>query len=155
MFLVNYDEKNWELITQYLKDSLQGKKPTVPALTRGKVLHDAWNLAFGGELSFATALNVSEFLKYETDDVVWNHMYTMYDHVGRYLDGTSVGKKFKDFMIQLMNEAIINLDKSKPSEELLITKLQRRREHIEPPIYNEQEQALYKEWTETQDPHKM
>nr|CAD7255954.1 unnamed protein product [Timema shepardi] len=95
MFLVNYDEKNWELITQYLKDSLQGKKPNVPAATRGKVLHDAWNLAFGGELSFATALNVSEFLKYETDDYAWDRMLTMFDHVGRYMDGISVGKKFK------------------------------------------------------------
>nr|CAD7399422.1 unnamed protein product [Timema poppensis] len=155
MFLVNYDEKNWELITQYLKDSLQGKKPNVPAATRGKVLHDAWNLAFGGELSFATALNVSEFLKYETDDYAWDRMLTMFDHVGRYMDGISVGKKFKDFMIQLMNEAIINLDKSKPSEALLITKLQHQSESINPPIYNEQEQALYKDWIETQDPHKI
>nr|CAD7568774.1 unnamed protein product [Timema californicum] len=155
MFLVNYDEKNWELITQYLKDSLQGKKPNVPAATRGKVLHDAWNLAFGGELSFATALNVSEFLKYETDDYAWDRMLTMFDHVGRYMDGISVGKKFKDFMIQLMNEAIINLDKSKPSEALLITKLQHQSESINPPIYNEQEHALYKDWIETQDPHKI
>ena len=68
MFLVNYGNHNWELITQALLDS----KPEIPAVTRMKLLNDALLLAMGGELDYITALNVTLFLHNEKEYKVWN-----------------------------------------------------------------------------------
>ncbi|KOB68372.1 Aminopeptidase N-14, partial [Operophtera brumata] len=76
-FPVNYDTHNWYLISQYLQSS---KRTSIPELTRAKLQHDAWNLAFAGELSFATALNMTLFLKEERSHLVWDSVFTMIDH---------------------------------------------------------------------------
>jgi hypothetical protein len=66
-------------------------------------LHDAWNLAYGGELDMATALNMTLFLERETDPIVWEVMFTMIDHLGRRISGTETGLKFEvsSFLISL------------------------------------------------------
>ncbi|KAJ8870570.1 hypothetical protein PR048_029593, partial [Dryococelus australis] len=89
MFLVNYDPTNWALLADALRTGV------LPVAVRVKLLHDAWNLAFAGELNFNSAMNMTLFLKDETEYAVWDVMYTMFDHVGRYLDGTRAGDKFK------------------------------------------------------------
>lgn len=81
-FPVNYDMHNWYLISQYLQSK---KRTSIPELTRAKLHHDAWNLAFAGELSFATALNMTLFLKDERSHLVWDSVFTMIDHVGRHI----------------------------------------------------------------------
>jgi hypothetical protein len=91
MFMVNYDQQNWALLLDYL----QGPWPKIPPATRAKLLHDAWNLAYGGELDMATALNMTLFLERETDPLVWEVMFTMIDHFGRRISGTDAGIKFE------------------------------------------------------------
>ncbi|XP_059049686.1 aminopeptidase N [Achroia grisella] len=81
-FQVNYDKENWNLLSQYLQGE---NRKLIPALTRAKLLHDAWNLAYAGELSFATALNMTLFLKDEKNHIVWDPVFTMIDHIGRHV----------------------------------------------------------------------
>lgn len=64
-------------------------------LFRAKLLHDAWNLAYAGDLSFATAFNMTLFMKYERDHIVWNPVFTLIDHIGAHIDMSSVHKKFQ------------------------------------------------------------
>jgi hypothetical protein len=91
MFMVNYDQQNWALLLDYLR----GPDPQIPSATRAKLLHDAWNLAYGGELDIATALNMTLFLEQETKLSVWEVMFTMIDHIGRRISGTDAGFKFE------------------------------------------------------------
>ena len=68
MFLVNYDQQNWNLITQ----TLINDKNKLPALARKKVLLDASILANNGNLTYVTFLNMSLFLFNEKEPAVWN-----------------------------------------------------------------------------------
>lgn len=91
LFMVNYDQQNWGLLLDYLR----GPGPQIPTATRAKLLHDAWNLAYAGELDIATALNMTLFLEQETELAVWDAMFTMIDHLGRRISGTDAGLKFE------------------------------------------------------------
>jgi aminopeptidase N len=95
-FPVNYDEKNWNLLADYLQTD-EGRK-AIPVYTRAKLLHDAWNLAYAGQLSFATAFNMTLFMKTERDHLVWNPVFTMIDHIGRHIDMSGVHKKFETYV---------------------------------------------------------
>lgn len=95
-FPVNYDEKNWNLLAEYLQTA-KGRE-IIPVYTRAKLLHDAWNLAYAGQLSFATAFNMTLFMKSERDHLVWNPVFTMIDHIGRHIDMSNVHKKFETYV---------------------------------------------------------
>lgn len=80
------------MLAQFLNGP--GRKQ-IPVNTRAKLLHDAWNLAYAGDLSFATALNMTLFLKNEREYLAWDPIFTMIDHIGRHIDSSSVHKKFQ------------------------------------------------------------
>lgn len=89
---VNYDLENWNLLSQYLQSK---NRHLIPELTRAKILHDAWNLAYAGELSFATAFNMTLFLKNERNHLVWDPVFTMIDHIGRHKICECINGKFQ------------------------------------------------------------
>jgi hypothetical protein len=91
MFMVNYDQQNWAQLLDYLRSP----ESQIPTATRAKLLHDAWNLAYAGELDMVTALNMTLFLERETEPAVWEVMFTMIDHLGRRISGTDAGLKFE------------------------------------------------------------
>ncbi|KAF5300451.1 hypothetical protein FQA39_LY02250 [Lamprigera yunnana] len=95
-FPVNYDTKNWKLLADYLQTK-EGRNK-VPVNTRAKLLHDAWNLAYAGDLSFSTALDMTLFLRYEREYLAWDPVFTMIDHIGRHIDGSNVHKKFLTYV---------------------------------------------------------
>lgn len=64
-------------------------------ILRAKLLHDAWNLAYAGDLHFETALNMTLFMTSERNHVVWNPVFTFIDQVGRRIEMSSVHKKFE------------------------------------------------------------
>lgn len=92
MFPVNYDFCNWKMLAQYLQGPDREK---IPALTRAKLLHDSWNLAYAGELCFGVAMNMTLFLKEEKNHVVWEPVFTMIHHIGRRIEGLDVYLKFE------------------------------------------------------------
>lgn len=92
MFPVNYDSCNWKMLSQYLQGPDREK---IPVLTRAKLLHDSWNLAYSAELCFGIALNMTLFLKEERSHVVWEPVFMMIDHIGRRIEGSDVYPKFE------------------------------------------------------------
>lgn len=98
-FPVNYDTSNWNLLAKYLQTENRLK---IPVTTRAKLLHDAWNLAYAGDLNFATALNLTLFLKYEREALAWDPVFTLIDHIGRHIDSSTVHKKFQTYVRLLL-----------------------------------------------------
>ncbi|CAH0553112.1 unnamed protein product [Brassicogethes aeneus] len=94
-FPVNYDVDNWNMLSKFLCTDNRKK---IPVNTRAKLLHDAWNLAYAGDLSFATALNMTLFLKYEREYLAWDPVFTLIDHIGRHIDSSAVHKKFQSYV---------------------------------------------------------
>lgn len=114
MFPVNYDPCNWKMLSQFL----QGPQRTnIPVLTRAKLLHDSWNLAYAGELCFGIALNMTLFLKEERSHVVWEPVFTMIDHIGKRIEGSDVYYKFEAYIRSLLRPLYNELgNKPQPNE---------------------------------------
>lgn len=114
MFPVNYDSCNWKMLSHYLQGPDREK---IPSLTRAKLLHDAWNLAYAGELCFSIAMNVTLFLKEEKSHVVWEPVFTMIHHVGRRIEGLDVYLKFEAYIRSLLKPLYLELgDNPQPDE---------------------------------------
>lgn len=114
MFPVNYDSCNWKMLSHYLQGPDREK---IPPLTRAKLLHDAWNLAYAGELCFGIAMNVTLFLKEERSHVVWEPVFTMIHHVGRRIEGLDVYLKFEAYIRSLLKPLYLELgDNPQPDE---------------------------------------
>ncbi|KAM3958535.1 aminopeptidase N [Aphomia sociella] len=112
-FQVNYDQQNWNLLSQYLQSK---NRLLIPELTRAKLLHDAWNLAYAGELSFATAFNMTLFLKDERNHIVWDPVFTMIDHIGRHICQCLEGK-FQAYVRTLLSPLYEELIKNEREDE--------------------------------------
>lgn len=89
---MNYDKRNWNLLAQFLCTNDRLK---IPVYTRAKLLHDAWNLAYAGDLSFDIALNMTLFLKKEIEYLAWDPVFTFIDHIGKHIDCPTVSQKFQ------------------------------------------------------------
>lgn len=94
-FPVNYDAHNWVLLSEYLQTE---QRINIPEYTRAKLVHDAWNLGYGGHLNFATVLNMTLFMREERNHLVWNPIFTMIDHIGRHIDISSAYPKFQQYV---------------------------------------------------------
>ncbi|CAB3239534.1 unnamed protein product [Arctia plantaginis] len=110
---VNYDQENWILLSNFLQSD---KRQQMPELTRAKLLHDAWNLAYAGELSFATAFNMTLFLKNERHHLVWDPVFTMIDHLGRQICQCLQGK-FQAYVRILLSPLYEELAKDEKEDE--------------------------------------
>ncbi|PSN54261.1 hypothetical protein C0J52_08613 [Blattella germanica] len=101
LFVVNYDLHNWRLILQYLKSD---KYYRIPELTRSKLLYDAWNMAYFGELDMETALKMSSYLSKETSKVVWEPFLNLINEFLEYISDTSAEPLLERYILkQLLN----------------------------------------------------
>ncbi|XP_043862599.1 glutamyl aminopeptidase-like [Drosophila santomea] len=96
---------------------------TIP--DEAKLLHDAWNLAYAGELNFATALNVTLFLKYERNLIVWNPVFTFLDQVGKRLEKSSISRKFEFYIIELLVPLYDYLETANVNDDINITEIRK------------------------------
>ncbi|XP_072760401.1 aminopeptidase N [Anoplolepis gracilipes] len=114
MFPVNYDSCNWKMLAQYLRGPDREK---IPPLTRAKLLHDAWNLAYAGELCFSISMNMTLFLKEEKSHIVWEPVFTMIHHVGRRIEGLNVYFKFEAYIRNLLKPLYLELGENPQPDE--------------------------------------
>ncbi|XP_073943327.1 aminopeptidase N [Choristoneura fumiferana] len=112
-FPVNYDQKNWHLLSMFLQTK---DRTLIPELTRAKLLHDAWNLAYAGELSFTTAFNMTWFLKDERHPLVWDPVFTMIDHIGGHIC-QCIHAKFQTYVRTLLTPLYEELVKQEKEDE--------------------------------------
>lgn len=66
-YRVNYDIRNWDMITKHLMHEKKFKE--IAPANRAQLIDDVLNLANGGYLSYGIALNVTRYLKHEVDFV--------------------------------------------------------------------------------------
>lgn len=99
-FVVNYDHRNWLLLSEYLQTEA---RLSIPSYTRAKLVHDAWNLGYGGHLKFDSVLNMTLFMRRERENLVWNPIFTMIDHIGRHIDISPAYKKFQQYVNILLS----------------------------------------------------
>ncbi|XP_022825011.1 aminopeptidase N [Spodoptera litura] len=150
---VNYDQDNWNLLSNFLQSD---KRNMIPELTRAKLLHDAWNLAYAGELSFVTAFNMTLFLKNERHHLVWDPVFTMIDHLGRHICQCLHGK-FQAYVRVLLSPLYEELAKDEKEDEepwrkhlRSLTKTFLCQAGYKPCIRDAQEQ--YSKWMQAKNP---
>ncbi|ROT72062.1 putative aminopeptidase N [Penaeus vannamei] len=67
-YRVNYDDHNWNLLIQQLKDDHE----LINVVNRGQIIDDAMNLAKAGRLSYETALGLYAYLWKEIEYLPWS-----------------------------------------------------------------------------------
>ncbi|KOC69113.1 Aminopeptidase N [Habropoda laboriosa] len=156
MFPVNYDSCNWKMLSQFLQGPDREK---IPVLTRAKLLHDSWNLAYCGDLCFGIALNMTLFLKEERNHVVWEPVFMMIDHIGRRIEGSDVYPKFEAYIRTLLKPLYEELNKTiEPNEPSWKTHMRGMTKNFlcragyEPCVKEAKDQ--YKKWLFDEDPDK-
>ncbi|CAG9795015.1 unnamed protein product [Diatraea saccharalis] len=149
---VNYDLHNWNLLSKYLQSK---NRHLIPELTRAKILHDAWNLAYAGDLSFATAFNMTLFLKNERNHLVWDPVFTMIDHLGNHICECIHGK-FQAYVRILLGPLYEEIKDEREDEEnwrknlRTMTKTFLSQAGYKPCIRDAQEQ--YSKWMQAKNP---
>ncbi|XP_063590564.1 aminopeptidase N-like [Penaeus indicus] len=66
-YRVNYDDHNWNLLIQQLKDDHE----VIHIVNRAQIIDDAMNLARAGQLSYTIALDVFAYLGKEREHLPW------------------------------------------------------------------------------------
>nr|CAD7453868.1 unnamed protein product [Timema tahoe] len=91
-YRVNYDSDNWNRIISFLKsDSYEN----IHVLNRAQLLDDALNLARAGQLSYETALSLSQYLTREEDYIPWYSAFTGFSFISRLLANSNGYEQFK------------------------------------------------------------
>lgn len=99
IYKVNYDEKNWQLITSFLKGP-DFKK--IPTLNRVQLLSDAADLAFVGNLKYDIFFELLKYLKQETELMPWKAALEKTNVITNHLKKSSTYGKYKEYMKYLL-----------------------------------------------------
>lgn len=94
-YRVNYDVKNWEILTQQLLSDHTVFDPK----NRAQMLDDSMNLAAARHLSYEIALNVTRYLTKETDLVPWKSAMSAFEYLNDMFVRTAHFDKLKVYAI--------------------------------------------------------
>jgi aminopeptidase N len=92
---VLYDEDNYRLLTDYLRSQDHTK---IHPLNKAQLLDDSLTLARAGELDYATALDITTYLKDETDFIPWLSYFRALPLLNSRLAGTT---DYANFQVML------------------------------------------------------
>jgi len=90
---VNYDLRNWRLLTEYLMDREHFTQ--IGIINRAQLLDDALNLARAGLLDYATALDVTRYLANELEYIPWKAALNALGYIDSMLVKTGNFDKFR------------------------------------------------------------
>ncbi|KAK0167934.1 hypothetical protein PV327_001785 [Microctonus hyperodae] len=96
-FRVNYDENNWELIANALIEN----PTTFPSSVKASLVDDVLSLAFVGSTTYATAFNVINYLKNESQPEPWTALMRHAIKLNLVLYDTPVYPSYQEFMRKL------------------------------------------------------
>ncbi|KAI4459362.1 protease m1 zinc metalloprotease [Holotrichia oblita] len=96
-YRVNYETNDWERLTQHIA--------TLSIADRAHLLEEVFRLAHSNDITYAVALNLSKYMKDETDFIPWNVMSTMMHELNIYLATSSVYPDFKIFVQEMVTNA--------------------------------------------------
>lgn len=89
---MNYDENNWRLIANHLKNS---NLEDIHVLNRAQLLDDAFNLARSGRLSYNILFELLEYIAQETDYVPLYAVSRGLTYLDRLISGTEYYEEFQ------------------------------------------------------------
>jgi len=92
-YRVNYDLRNWRLLTEYLMDREHFTQ--IGIINRAQLLDDALNLARAGLLDYTTALDVTRYLANELEYIPWKAALNALGYIDSMLVKTGNFDKFK------------------------------------------------------------
>lgn len=92
-YRVNYDEKNWKMLIDYLQDP--NTFTNIGPLNRAQLLDDALNLARAGRLDYNMALNLTKYLVHEKEYVPWQSAFVALSYIDSMFIKTGHFDKFK------------------------------------------------------------
>ena len=90
------------LITNYLKNPETFRK--IAPSNRAQLIDDSLNLARAGYLDYTIALNVTKYLKHETDYVPWKAAIAGLNFIDAMLIKTVDYDKFRSYSLKLMKQ---------------------------------------------------
>nr|CAI5820674.1 unnamed protein product [Callosobruchus analis] len=99
IYKINYDIKNWKLLTDYLQSENYGK---IPVLNRVQLINDAADLAFVGRLDYDIFFDLVKYLKRENGYLPWKAALGKTSSMTNHLKKSSVYGLYKEYMKQML-----------------------------------------------------
>nr|CAD7397995.1 unnamed protein product [Timema poppensis] len=156
-YRVNYDERNWELLTNHLMNTKEDQ--SLPLVTKAQLLDDALNLARAGHLEYPVALNLTRYLALkERNYVPWVTAMENLGHLRLLLRDSSSYITFQKYLQDLMSPIYNELSTSGKTGEnrrqsLLRIKILTWMSDSEAPEVLSWAQKLYTGWMDSSSPH--
>nr|CAD7588111.1 unnamed protein product [Timema genevievae] len=123
LYRIKYDEKNWQLIAQFL-DSPSFYK--IHFINRAHLLDDVLDFARAGQLDYPVALDLTNYLYREDHYLPWKAALSNLGYISRMIRSTDSGDKFKNFLRRLVSPQFDKLGMESQKGETLLETLQRR-----------------------------
>ncbi|XP_015604744.1 aminopeptidase N-like [Cephus cinctus] len=105
-YRVNYDEKNWKLISNYLDSDDYIK---IHPVNRAQIIDDSYNLAVANRISFSIFLDISVYIRRDVDYIPWYPMLTIDNYLYQKLANTRSFSLFKRFFVESFEKSIVTL----------------------------------------------
>ncbi|XP_024945317.1 aminopeptidase N-like [Cephus cinctus] len=102
-YRVNYDKKNWKLITSYLDSD---DYVNIHPLNRAQIIDDSGNLALANRINFSIFLDISVYIRRDIDYVPWRSMLTVSSYLYQKLANTRSFSLFKRFFVESSEKSI-------------------------------------------------
>nr|XP_034185423.1 aminopeptidase Ey-like [Osmia lignaria]XP_034185424.1 aminopeptidase Ey-like [Osmia lignaria] len=122
-YRVNYDERNWKMLIDYLKSENYRK---IHKVNRAALIDDAFNLARAGYLNYSIPFNLSNYLIQETDYEPWVAAVNSFKFLNKMLSSLpDMQQSFQEHVTQLLQPMYEQLSFNESLNEDITTKLSR------------------------------
>ena len=90
-YRVNYDQRNWKLIMEQLKED----HTKIHVINRAQLMDDAFNLARVGRINYDLLLDMAEYLSKETEFFPWHAAFSGFAYLNNMLEESESYGYFK------------------------------------------------------------
>ncbi|XP_071650933.1 aminopeptidase N-like [Temnothorax longispinosus] len=120
-YRVNYDTTNWLKIADYLDSENYTK---IHVLNREQIIYDVIYLMYTGKLDPRNFMEVTKYLRRETDYIVWWSLFESLGDLAKIFAYNGGGELLKPYVLDLMNNIVETVMQFHPNEDTF-TKLKR------------------------------
>lgn len=121
-YRVNYDTMNWLKIADYLDSENYTK---IHVLNRARIINDAIHLMFTDKLDPKIFMDVTKYLRRETNYIVWHSLFKILGDATKYFAYNGGGELLKPYILDLMNHIVETVGTQDHPNEDYFTKLTR------------------------------
>lgn len=116
---MNYDTRNWQLLTAVLND--KNRFQEIHVINRAQIVDDAMNLALTGRLDYKTALDVVSYLAHERSYVPWKAGLSALGYIDTMLSNGEHYVEYGIYVDRLLQGAIRDVGWDIREDESVIT----------------------------------